>query len=108
MTRPNAVFLDVAELQRALIAAGFDIGAGGADGLYGPATDEAFRAYMRGGRPTAIAELRDRFAIAALQGLLATDAPMLLAVSKTRDEIIEAVSRQAYDFAGAMLKARAT
>lgn len=43
---------DVIELQKELIAQGYDIGESGADGIYGPATQAAFEAYKKAAHET--------------------------------------------------------
>lgn len=40
---------DIKKLQQELIAAGYDIGKSGADGIYGPKTQAAFEAYAKAG-----------------------------------------------------------
>lgn len=40
---------DVLKIQKAMVAAGYDIGATGADGIYGPKTKAAFEAYAKAG-----------------------------------------------------------
>lgn len=47
LTRPVMTGADVREVQQALIAQGFDVGDSGADGIFGPATDAAVRAFQR-------------------------------------------------------------
>jgi chitosanase len=47
LTRPPMTGADVREVQQALIAKGFNLGESGADGIFGPATDAAVRAFQQ-------------------------------------------------------------
>lgn len=47
LTRPPMTGADVREVQQALIAKGFSLGEDGADGIFGPMTDAAVRAFQR-------------------------------------------------------------
>lgn len=47
LTRPPMTGADVREVQQALMAKGFNLGDDGADGIFGPATDAAVRAFQQ-------------------------------------------------------------
>lgn len=47
LTQPPMTGADVREVQQALIAKGFELGEDGADGIFGPVTDEAVKSFQK-------------------------------------------------------------